>query len=120
MREIKFRHRHKNSKGVIYITYFTIEGLESGAFAQTKSDIILSRDQYTGLKDKNGVEDYYVNDLFDYGDGRIGRVVFYERSYCGSIWNPLKKEWTESNFWINPSCYPKIGNIYENPELLND
>ncbi len=80
---------------------------------------------FTGLHDKNGKE-IYAGDLFDYGYGRIGQVVFEKRAWRGKIVLGLingKLELTpdnEANFFINPSDYTVIGNIYENPELLKE
>jgi uncharacterized phage protein (TIGR01671 family) len=72
--------------------------------------------QYTGLKDKNGKE-IYEGDILDthaqYDDIYIRRVV-YER--CGLTLEPgTGYTLTKSN----ERHFEVIGNIYENPELIN-
>ena len=82
--------------------------------------------QYTGLKDKNGVE-IYEGDVvsaswYDYEEPRcdaIGQIIFNENwcSYC--IWDEENKKMSELNgqgayYWE----IEVIGNIYDNPELL--
>ena len=68
--------------------------------------------QYTGLKDKNGKE-IYEGDIMNYGNGR----VFYV-SYVGVQFIATFNE-RVINSMIPIHNFEIIGNIYQNPELLN-
>lgn len=84
-------------------------------------DIILM--QYTGLKDKNCVE-IFEGDIvkscgYDYCEGRvyrttefIGVIVYSKNSFCIKCGDVL------GSWWSNDEEIEVIGNIYENPELL--
>lgn len=74
--------------------------------------------QYTGLKDKNGKE-IYEGDILLY-DSNSKTSVFYKngafvRSYGNSNMYLLYDSFIEDGCLYN---YEVIGNIYENPELL--
>lgn len=104
-REIKFRawDGSQMSSNVI-----TIQELANKDFAWDANKLVWL--EYTGLKDKNGIEIYdgdvvkwTVNDV-----DRISEVIFDS----GCFW--MNKVW---NDWLRGE-YEVIGNIYENPELL--
>lgn len=78
--------------------------------------------QYTGLKDKNGVE-IFEGDILkvklskpSYFDDNIGKVYF--RNGCFTI---TSVDISDDTFIYFPKsrCIEVIGNIYENKELLN-
>lgn len=86
--------------------------------------------QYTGNKDKKGVE-IYEGDVLKrtYLDGMFGRThigeVVYDKEYARYVISKPQK-YTEPktedirNTLSDRSTYEVIGNIYENPELLED
>ena len=130
MREIKFRAWDKKDK-IMYkenalslVIHFngelnSFDG-ETGEIVGTEYTRKMELMQYTGLKDKNGIKIY---------EGDIVNCIEYE--CCGYIgWND-----SEAGFYLNvlmeDGRYEEeqlydyvdelevIGNIYENPELLN-
>ena|SRR3990167_7010381 len=113
MREIKIRYRLKQldpKKGYEeWFEFYTIEQIESGG-VQTTAEII-SRDQYTGLKDKNGKE-IYEGDIFYTSYGCTFPIFINDkhgiRVYIGKDLMTLGEA----------KSGKIIGNIYENPELM--
>ena len=134
MREIKFRCWDKKSKKmrqvteIVFNTGFYMESNDNSVKLiwvkgqdiienreiqiQREKDFILM--QYTGLKDKNGKEIY---------EGDIVKAKFFEKHITGEI------EFALGAFFVTGSAvsdnqmfifndFEVIGNIYDNPELL--
>lgn len=140
MREIKFRYRlesYADSTVKPFFVYITLEELEEIAEFKglldkfTEHDWgedyntyhILSRDQFTGLKDKNGKE-IYERDIVQYHyEERITQtkieskyiVVFSHGSFEQEI-----LEINKSDIWYDWNELEIIGNTHENPELLKE
>lgn len=71
--------------------------------------------QYTGLHDKNGVE-VYDGDIWQRG-GFIAVVVFEHGQWVLNK-APSSSYYEYPSFWSNIDTGTVIGNIYENPELV--
>lgn len=119
MREIKFRGFDKVGKEMFRVKMISF--LEDGKFILSgKGGSITSEDcvimQYTGLKDKNGKE-IFEGDIIENDQWKTSRfnVVFnrggFAITYPGDY---LPKDIKYAEY------FAVIGNIYENPELLDN
>jgi uncharacterized phage protein (TIGR01671 family) len=125
MREIKFRAWDKRLKEWLGAHHWVIDP-NNGAVMVYLEDEELYRVinhvalmQYTGLKDKNGVE-IYEGDLFEDGEDESVNWVVYDADYAGygTEGNHGNNWWTPADLAKHASEYEVIGNIYENKDLL--
>ena len=76
--------------------------------------------QCTGLKDKNG-KLIWENDIVKTNNGRLCKVFWFSSSlYQGYDLKPIESENpapTKWNIWYDIEV---IGNIFDNPELINE
>ena len=121
MNNIKYRqylrpHCHK-TMGAFHYWGFIDDGF-THPFG--KNDAVNNGDKFTGLNDKNGVE-VYEGDIVKVNSRNsavIGPVIFKGTAYGFTV--PVDSPFEESFRPINDGWYGTevIGNIHENPELL--
>ena len=106
MREIKFRAWvEEPGTDKRWFFYFKIGETVSPSLS------VVAWEQFTGLVDRNGRE-IYEGDIVvtDYGTGPVEYSGVGFSVDCDSI----------SEYWETSQSIEVIGNIHENPELLND
>ena len=94
---------------------FTLNMIIDGGLILQDEDVFdLEEDkvmQYTGLKDKNGVE-IYESDKFKTENGYVGEIIYED----GSFWSVLDGRQDMLIHAVQMGI-EVIGNIYENPEM---
>lgn len=125
MREILFRGKRKDNgewvQGYLYrssekLNPFIMLKSEKGASYEVNADTV---GQYTGLTDKNGTK-IFEGDIVDFSkrpdNGDYGTVIYDADETAFGI------EYYNIYRGLGENYYPKnievIGNIYDNPELL--
>lgn len=128
MRDIKFRG--EDVQGVWRIGGFTLDAI--GVPRITTTDVsgeglLFHRvipetvGEFTGLKDKNGVEIFegdVVKYFNPYSDKWITQLVKWDDQWaCFGLFDTNNK-WCQESDWVKIQFTEVIGNIHDNPELL--
>ena len=127
MREIKFRAWDKSNEEMLEVENLSFNDMTDKVEIRTRiySDYFNDEEmilmQYTGLKDKNGKEIYegdivtaIINIDFEEDLNIRGSVIYDDGETCYKAITKENDEYTLG--WLD--YLEVIGNIYENPELL--
>lgn len=128
MREIKFRAWVKEKKAIFEVILIDYVTKKVTYLLERVGHLLSIRDakfndvelmQYTGLKDKNNKEIYEGDILFESFGERYYKVVFEN----GGFRAEFKGDFDEHSFdlidVVAQGC-EIVGNIYENPELMEE
>lgn len=122
MREIKFKYGYSDGTN-LFEKVFTLSDIEQGLQFDEICDSPLMKDykivhkrQYTKLRDKNGVE-VYDGDIVNIGTKINFKVAYVMSAYVLS--NNTKSVCILLEIPYRNNDIEVIGNIYENPELLD-
>ena len=125
MREVKFRAWDEDSKTMVYQSdngdeYCWQIGAEEIWVENIREDYILKNKlmQYTGLKDKNGVEIFegdilcgWIGSHWHSGEDKFEEVVKYDEKTASYNFPAIE---------VRHGDLRVIGNIFESGEILND